>query len=1231
MMIKLICLLLVVVVGVHAYDVPCPYKKEDFPVIIGEANFRMPIKSDSTVIIHPASCRREAEEFRESIKKRCNVELQLIEGASAVQREIFNDRHMIVIGNLMNNPIMTKLYMKRTAFYDADFPGVGGYAIHTAPSPYNSHLKVLMVGFSRDKDCSSALEIALSALPIGKNETGAIRLLKSSIQFSVYHPDSIVSSFKLSIMNPEGVMPPYGLVGDCGLTYMLTGNSSAARSMVRGFELLLERAQKTGDWVPERWTFAYFDLSRIILTWMNVEEDSVFTKKDRETVSRVLWGLGRFVTTGPEYLKPEWVPEGDARQNHPLFLAFSQYMVRSYFKSRFNREEFDFTIPVYTSAFAGQELHYLPNDNAYGYLVMGTTYSAAYFLHNENRRFIDIGVKAKSADGLIAATDNLRQMVTFGDIGNYYSREKATVMTLNERTIAMAAWGSGDGAYQWVYRWITDGLSPLETRGLALGAYVADVAPVKPNRFTGVFCVTADTGVVRWAASRSSSPEDIGDPNKVYLDKMSMRASFDADAEYLMMSGISTLAHTHYDGNTINRLTWKKRIWLFDMDQFRPHVRNHNGLVVAYNGESGDVPSLTELVYSRDTDSVGVSATKLNNYGNADWTRYLLWRKGNFFVVIDRVEAKKGGSYRFDLRFRSRGESMLKGDMWTVKQGDMALRLSVADGAERYEDFEDDDVKRNWKDYPYGKRTEILRRTVKRDFSPGSKYDFASMLTVEPITSTGKQHIDLVSEGTYLVSADCGDGVVLLKGGNKPPNLPKLDADIVYIDRRGVFIAPDNGQYVNLPDSVIKSIIAWAKGQAANPKPAKERTFVDFGFFPVNSFKIPYVSTVSAAFEGGVVIGGTGGEVSVLRGDSLALLTTVPGGSEIGFVNSVELNGKAGKELIVSTLISSVQETGKSGKKDISDVTSISGKNRGANVFCFENTGKILWKQEILPNYDNALVTFADVIPSKTGSAEALVLATNGWKMFGLNPVNGAVLFSPFVKYHRLTGLGILTENGRSLIVPGTEYITPISVFDSKGKELWHSWEQMGSESKCKTEYMGYHLSGIGFIDVNMDKKKEIVFSTKNDRVYAVSAEHGDLLWQTNVGDEALSLITIDRSRSGSAVSIAGTSSGDIVLLDCNGKRLNSISLGSPVLSLLKVASPKMNRSDIAVLLGNGKLLIVDDLLKIRAQFSEAGFPVKRIYQIDSKEGEVRLALVGERNIKYIRHTPSIRWETRYY
>src|SRR5690606_27990494 len=146
--------------------------------------------------------------------------------------------------------------------------------------------------------------------------------------------------------------------------------------------------------------------------------------------------------------------------------------------------------------------------------------------------------------------------------------------------------------------------------------------------------------------------------------------------EYLLLDGISAFAHGHEDANSISRLTWKERMWLVDLDYIRQMPRFHNMVEIVRNGETAIVPPVAELVASLEEPEIGMVASRLENYNAMNWTRAIVWRKGESFVVLDRLQATETGDYDLRARWRVLGEPQLDGRRLTVTQkGDRRFHI----------------------------------------------------------------------------------------------------------------------------------------------------------------------------------------------------------------------------------------------------------------------------------------------------------------------------------------------------------------------------------------------------------------------------------------------------------------------------------------------------------------------------------------------------------------------------
>jgi outer membrane protein assembly factor BamB len=211
----------------------------------------------------------------------------------------------------------------------------------------------------------------------------------------------------------------------------------------------------------------------------------------------------------------------------------------------------------------------------------------------------------------------------------------------------------------------------------------------------------------------------------------------------------------------------------------------------------------------------------------------------------------------------------------------------------------------------------------------------------------------------------------------------------------------------------------------------------------------------------------------------------------------------------------------------------------------------------------------------------------------------------------------------------GNEYSTPINVFSTDGKMLWHTWEQVGSESKSKTDYTGYHLTDMVFLDADEDKVKDVVFGTKYNRIYALDVQDGKTKWVANAGDEVNVLENLEDLVKGVRGIAAGTGGGDIVRFSAKGKRLGALYLGQSIVDMKKIAYPEKGRIDIIALLGDGSVVVADHNLKLLAFKQSAMKPLK--LACHQKGNAVHITVVGRNKIKELTYLPFFRRSSRFY
>jgi outer membrane protein assembly factor BamB len=790
------------------------------------------------------------------------------------------------------------------------------------------------------------------------------------------------------------------------------------------------------------------------------------------------------------------------------------------------------------------------------------------------------------------------------------------------------------------------------------GSYAVERKSEFPARLQGVYPVFLDEGALRWSSRRSWKNEWLPRKDGRYFDKLSFRSGFDPSDEYLLLDGTSTFSHGHLDGNTITRLTWKDRLWIFESDYIKNTPRYHNGVVVTREGVQEEPAPLATLDFAADFKTSGFSSSTSPDFNGADWTRSIVWKKGRWFFVLDGVKALREGSYRLEQRWRCPGEGALAGNRFTVKQSDAAFSILSADDAPRRVEYDPDAP--NVRAYPYGEgklAVEYARKDVK--LPSDGVYMFASLLAVEDGAVLSPREFRRAGETTWFIKDGSGEDLVGLDAGLLADRGIAADCALfalntetltvmnatsfrsggmvidapapvhIQVDCRkpfGILAVPENaggtyrfrgmtlsggkvkkegtdmvaeldpGSYAftltaSLPD--LRPLLVRYSGIACRVIPgAWPAPLADFGFGERKTIAAPDSITAFCPDGSVMMLADARGNISRFDGSAVTPVCRVESGQPVSVIHAADINGDGRNEILAG--------------------------DENENVYCFSAEGKPLWNHKLTRYYgSNANVTsIATARPDNSGRTLVYV-ATQGWKLYAFEP-DGAERWVGFSFYHPMTRVGYL-DNGSNekYIASGTRYETPINVFSAQtGKNLWYAWEEMGSEFISRTDYFGTHLTDMVFVDTDGDQKKEIVFGTKFNTVYAVNARDGARKWQANVGDEITALRLITDHASGETMLLVATEAGDLFKFDRTGRRLLAAGFGSTGIAGMEVISnPEKKRNDIVLALRDGRLLVCDDSGFLVRAAADTGTPLTGLMIFPGRDGERMVYAVSNRGI----------------
>ena len=165
-------------------------------------------------------------------------------------------------------------------------------------------------------------------------------------------------------------------------------------------------------------------------------------------------------------------------------------------------------------------------------------------------------------------------------------------------------------------------------------------------------------------------------PDRVF-DKVCFRDGFARGDAYLLLQGYQRVNDWVKDGNSIIQYADLGHVWIVShSDRITPQDRNS---VYCSNGRQSYTPRrCVRLDLAASADGVGASASTLLDHGGADWQRNIFWRRGRYFVVLDRLTAGSDGLYRACCNWRSPYYAELADGCWTVRAGSERMTLQTA-------------------------------------------------------------------------------------------------------------------------------------------------------------------------------------------------------------------------------------------------------------------------------------------------------------------------------------------------------------------------------------------------------------------------------------------------------------------------------------------------------------------------------------------------------------------------
>ncbi|MCJ8328683.1 MAG: hypothetical protein MJH11_01675 [Lentisphaeria bacterium] len=705
----------------------------------------------------PESCPDGVMKALLSLIKSCHMSADALRPAREIDVTDLERHPVIAIGQLDNNPLLERLYQLRLCFFDAAYPGDGGYAVTTAANAFGLGQDVIMIGGHDESTMIHSIKAFQRVVQKSRGPIGYVHEVTCNDPVLGLHihknPEALCTKLKAMLkQNPTLAKEANHDATEQGMVQYLTGKGRGLEVFRDYFLHYIKLGQKLGTFPGH---MLYSSFWKTIIVWDLVQCDPVFSPAQRRQLTEGFFQIMLWLhSTYPNNIEQ---PEGEIRHNHCTYEGISLYLAMNYFNKHHRMSPWPEVEAGVANLFEGQTRSYKINDDASSYSTQVPRHFSLWLQHQGRSDYFEEGHMRRLAETYVVTMDNMGSITTYGDAGEY-SSPAPRPFQYNE-WIHMAHWFDGDPELRWLMNWSprNEGMLPkaegkekvlptrlvgcrgVEEQGYFVGRYcTTDQRTDFPYSFVGVRPLILDKAPVEWVRTRALGEKRTIPKDGVFFDKLSMRPSFRPQDEYLMLEGTGAYIHGHQDANAIIRLTWKDRVWLVDCDYLRGMPEETNALKVICNGSSIDNPPLTCLETFSDLPLTGFTHTTARGYGGGDWHRKILWSKGGFFLVHDKFELYRQGDYALEQRWRVLGETQLRGQV--LKADQCGESFHIAGTAEstpslQYDTPESLARESNWSNYPYADETvTVLTRSARVQGKAGKSTSFCTVLAPQKLS-----------------------------------------------------------------------------------------------------------------------------------------------------------------------------------------------------------------------------------------------------------------------------------------------------------------------------------------------------------------------------------------------------------------------------------------------------------------------------------------------------------------
>ena len=705
--------------------------------------------------------RKLAEQVQAKVRACAGVSLPVQIDTESVAT--LSSSNAIAIGCLPNNKLIEKLYLDWFSICDRWYPGAGGWLIRTIHNPYGTGKNVILLGASDDNVLASAVTAFCARVKPGKLcQVGRIWDIHLGKDMAL-KPD--VDSAGLSHpFNDKEVWLGSTKVFQQGLRYWYTGDEEYAKRFIENVAANPGQIASGGHYTAHRHP----------LIWDVIEESPSFTDKQRlRVVNAFLQHMRSREALGAPAIKARAKAKNPKRMmdRHAMMAAICGLGDVRYLQTHYPGQEFADGLALLDKYFARQMTHgkgWKDEIDLHTYLEMPLRY--AIFRRNET--FAERGALRLFADRCVQYCNNL------GGPGSYpfYLLRMVGHLLQDPGYVYVA-----DMFHRSEQRY---GPSKVVHEFLQGQAFAGDLKPTPPERHIGVFVTPIDP-IEHWVY-------DYKLPLRKGFDKLTMRAGFDLNDDYVLLDGISRVdGKANYDAMGITEYFARGRQLIATLNACTITERNgfahHNLVTVTRDGQAELPPLVGELIHTAQIGGGGYAHVRMDPYICSAYDRRLIWKPNRWLLVCDRMTAKEPGDYAFECHWQFVGEGQRDGRLYrsTVTCGDSAVTCHVK-CAQRYPlrvtpSVLDFDIGGGWGQDEYLGNLQRVRQVACAQLEKGQSREFTNLIYASGKECPKSFDVRAMQPGLDVLTGDESALIVSATELDYPEAQLKVEADAAFL------------------------------------------------------------------------------------------------------------------------------------------------------------------------------------------------------------------------------------------------------------------------------------------------------------------------------------------------------------------------------------------------------------------------------------------------------------------